>query len=209
MYSFIYLASKSPRRQELLTQMGVPFKLLEQQAEELLQENESAEEFVTRLAKDKAISSHKLLQQKKSLESILKTVENAPVLGADTIVVVTNKKDHNQEIILGKPKDKNDALQMLRLLSNNTHKVYTSVCMTDGLQTLTTLSYSQVSFCRLSEQDIEDYCNSGEPEGKAGSYAIQGKAATFISHISGSYSSIMGLPIYETNELIKRFNISF
>jgi septum formation protein len=199
MYSFIYLASKSPRRQELLSQIGVPFKLLEQQIDECLQEGEQAEKLVTRLAKDKAVSSQKLL--------VTQNLENAPVLGSDTIVV--SRDNNNKEIILGKPRNKKDAIHMLKLLSNGTHKVYTAVCITDTKQTFTELSSSHVSFAQLNDQDIEAYWNTGEPEGKAGSYAIQGKAAKFISNISGSYSSIMGLPLYETNKLLKKFPISF
>jgi septum formation protein len=195
MYNFIYLASKSPRRQELLKQIGIPFKLLKQNTNEQALNNEKPTDFVIRLANEKAQNSLQLLQQKQ--------LEIAPVLGADTIIVT---KDN---IIIGKPSDKEHALNILNILSDQTHHVLTAICLTDGKQTYSTLSSSSVSFKKLSSIEMDNYCNSGEAVDKAGAYAIQGKAASFITNISGSYSGIMGLPLYETSNLLQKFDIPF
>jgi nucleoside triphosphate pyrophosphatase len=197
MCSYIYLASKSPRRQQLLQQIGIPFKLLEQDVDEQPLTNEKAHELVSRLAKDKALSSYQILNKKQ--------LELAPVLGADTMVIVD---DNGSEKILGKPVDKEHAVEILSLLSGHTHNVLTAICLTDGKKTLSSISNSTVSFKKLSSSEINNYWHTGEPVDKAGAYAIQGKAAAFITNISGSYSGIMGLPLYETTTLLQQFNLT-
>ena len=197
MYSYIYLASKSPRRQQLLQQIGIPFKLLEQDVDEQPLTNEKAHELVSRLAKNKALSSYQILNKKQ--------LELAPVLGADTMVIVD---DNGSEKILGKPVDKEHAVEILSLLSGHTHNVLTAICLTDGKKTLSSISNSTVSFKKLSSSEINNYWHTGEPVDKAGAYAIQGKAAAFITNISGSYSGIMGLPLYETVTLLQQFNLT-
>ncbi|MFK5892470.1 MAG: Maf family protein [Pseudomonadota bacterium] len=198
MYSFIYLASKSPRRQELLKQIAIPFKLLEQDTDEQPLTNEKAQAFVNRLANDKALNSYQILHKKQ--------LELAPVLGSDTIVVIEN---NGNEKILGKPANKNNAMEMLRLLSGQTHQVLTAICLTDGKKTVSSISSSTVSFKKLSTIEMNNYWQTGEPVDKAGAYAIQGKAASFITNISGSYSGIMGLPLYELSSLLQQFELSF
>ncbi len=198
MYSYIYLASKSPRRQQLLKQIDVPFKLLEQNTDEQQLAHEKPQDFVTRLAKDKAINSYRLLQSK--------ALPFAPVLSADTIVVFDDK---GNDKIIGKAVDKGNALEILNLLSGQTHKVLTAICLTNGKKTLSSLSVSAVSFKTLSTIEMNNYWNTGEPFDKAGAYAVQGRAASFITNISGSYSGIMGLPLYEVSSLLQQFNFSF
>jgi len=198
MYSYIYLASKSPRRQQLLKQVDIPFKLLEQNADEQQLNNETPNDFVIRIAKDKALNGYQQLKQNQH--------ETAPVLGADTIIVA---EKNNEKLIIGKPSDKNNAVNILNLLSDNTHHVLTAICITDGNQIFSAISTSKVSFRELSINEINEYWNSGEPRDKAGAYAIQGRAAKFISHISGSYSGIMGLPLYEVSKLLQNFDTSY
>jgi septum formation protein len=198
MYPYIYLASQSSRRQKLLKQIGVSFKRLQQNTDEHPLSNEKPYDFVTRLANEKALNSFSLLQQKQ--------LTLAPVLGADTIVVV-NQDDNN--MIIGKPENKQHAQKILNLLSNKTHHVITAICLTDGHKTLSAVSSSEVSFKKLSPREISNYWDTGEAVDKAGAYAVQGKAARFIKNISGSYSGIMGLPLYETSNLLTLFDVSF
>jgi len=198
--SDIFLASQSPRRRELLTQIGISFDVLTLDIDESINNNEMPEEYVLRMAKEKALAGRDASQ-----------TNPKPVLGSDTVVVVDGE-------ILGKPEDHADARRMLRLLSGRTHQVMTAVALTSCLSSETefksmpelnsSVSVSSVSFKKLSDDEIERYINSGECDDKAGGYGIQGQAATFITNLSGSYSGVMGLPLYETSELLNKAGIS-
>ncbi len=179
----IYLASKSPRRRELLTQLGVQFDLVEGEIDETPLADESATDYVTRLACAKAKAGW------------LNSAQDRAVLGSDTIVVYQNQ-------LLGKPNHQADAVKMLSLLSGKTHQVLTAVCLQNAEQTLSELVVSDVTFAELSEPEIIEYWQTGEPVDKAGSYAIQGIGGQFVVNINGSYSAIVGLPLYETKQLL-------
>lgn len=184
----IYLASASPRRQELLTQIGVAFHFLPQNIVEDVVPGESPVEHANRLALAKAEAGWQSSQR----------TENLPVLGADTVVVVDN-------IILGKPKDQADAMKMLALLSGRTHEVITAIALVKGERAVTKTSISRVTFRVITAEEAEAYWHTREPADKAGGYAIQGRGAIFIQHIEGSYSGIMGLPVYETFQVLQGF----
>ena len=196
------LASASPRRQELLRQIGVDFALLapggDEDAEALEQvlRGESATAYVarvTRLKLDAAVA-----------RQIRRGLPDAPILCADTTVALGRS-------ILGKPADADEARAMLALLSGRTHRVLTAVelrwARAGRLHTTEALSTSQVRFAALTPAQIDDYVASGEPFGKAGAYAVQGRAACFIQHLRGSYSGIMGLPLFETAQLLRQAGI--
>ena len=185
----IYLASRSPRRRALLHQIGVDHALLEIDVDERRQPDEAPASYVTRLAREKAQAGRRALQKGEYL----------PVLAADTSVVIDNK-------VLGKPKDKAHGLWMLSQLSDRTHQVYTAVALAwQGVET--ELSLSEVSLRALSESEMAAYWATGEPADKAGGYAIQGVGARFIRLLHGSYSGVMGLPLFETAELLRRNGI--
>ena len=185
----VYLASNSPRRSELLMQMGVTFDILQLEIDESVQENETAIHYVERVATAKAEAGWKALAN----------VGKHPIIAADTSVVV----DHT---ILGKPENDEHARGMLELLSGREHEVLTAVTVLFNKQVLRRLSKSYVTFSVLKLEEIDWYISTGEGRDKAGSYAIQGLAAMFIKDIRGSYSGIMGLPIYETNELLMQIS---
>ncbi|MGH8214062.1 MAG: Maf family protein [Rhodanobacteraceae bacterium] len=187
----LYLASQSPRRRQLLEQLGVAFELLRVEVPEVRGPDESAVDYVGRVAREKAQAG---------LVSVRGNDASALVLGADTEVVLDDR-------VFGKPRDADDAMEMLRALSGRMHQVISIVwCVRDGREESVT-STSDVRFAPLSESEIEAYVASGEPFGKAGAYAIQGCAAVFIEHLSGSYSGVMGLPLFETARLLRRFGI--
>ena len=186
----ILLASASPRRRELLNQIGVPHDVLAVDVDEAARAGESPEVFVQRLAMEKAAAG--FLRQ----DSANKLLS----LGADTIVLLGDQ-------ILGKPKDKNDGYAMLKSLSGETHQVFTAVAMANADKSLSLLSRSKVTFRTLTDEEIAAYWDSGEPLDKAGGYAIQGLAAQFIRKLDGSYSGVMGLPLFETAELLKDFGM--
>lgn len=184
----IYLASKSPRRQSLLQQIGVDFSCIKSEIDESVLNNELALSYVKRMSIEKAVAGWK------AAERLL----NIPLLAADTSVILGNN-------ILGKPKDSDDASNMLRKLSGKTHQVMTSVTiMTEAMQK-TIISQTDVTFSVLSESEIKEYIETGDCLDKAGSYGIQGVAAKFISSISGSYSGVVGLPLFETSQLLEQF----
>jgi MAF protein len=183
----IYLASGSPRRQELLTQLGVAFERIVPGVEEIRHAQESAQDYVMRLARDKARAGVAL------------AARDLPVLGADTIVI------RNGEV-LEKPRDAGHAAAMLRQLSGQTHQVMTAVALADRRQVLDCLVVTEVTFRVLSEQDIAAYVASGEPMDKAGAYGIQGLGGCFVRKINGSYHAVVGLPLVETYELLSNFN---
>ncbi len=195
---FVYLASTSPRRRDLLVQMDVPHVVLapdpDEDAEALEERlgRESPRTYVRRVARLKA-------------DAALRRVAThglppAPVLTADTTVALGRR-------ILGKPNDADDARAMLRSLSRRTHVVLSAVVVTDGQRVEEALSQSRVRFRALSDAEIEGYVVSDEPFGKAGAYAIQGRAAAFVARIAGSHSGIVGLPLFETMSLLARFGI--
>lgn len=187
----IYLASRSPRRRALLRQIGIVHTLLEIDIDERQRPDEDPISYVLRLAREKAEAGGALVEGGESL----------PILAADTSVVLENR-------VLGKPEDRDHGLWMLRQLSGRTHQVYTAVALDwGGIDT--ELSCSEVSFRLLSEAEIAAYWATGEPADKAGSYAIQGAGARFISMLHGSYSGVMGLPLFETAELLSRNGIQF
>ena len=183
----IYLASGSPRRQELLTQLGVAFEKIVPGIEEQRRSGESAQQYVTRLAREKAQAGVKMIHH------------DLPVLGADTIVILNGE-------VLEKPRDAAHAAEMLGKLSGETHQVMTAVALADGRNTLDALVVTDVTFRVLSEHDIAGYVASGEPLDKAGAYGIQGLGGCFVRKINGSYQAVVGLPLVETYELLSNFN---
>ncbi|MCL1886857.1 MAG: Maf family nucleotide pyrophosphatase [Betaproteobacteria bacterium] len=197
----IYLASKSPRRRELLRQIGIDFELLLLQSQnpeypDAVNENtlpgELPQDYVKRISKEKADFAWYSLEQRH--------LPPRPVLTADTTVVLNNK-------ILGKPKNKQEAIAILRELSGKTHKVLTCVTVKKESTLLQALQESEVTFASLSDEIINHYCDTLEPYDKAGGYGIQGMAAKFITNISGSYSGIVGLPLYETTKLLRKAGV--
>ena len=189
----IYLASRSPRRGELLGQIGIDFDVLPSDVDESVLAEEAPEHYVLRLAKEKAsVCVQRLAEQGLPLR---------PVLAADTTVCIDG-------MILGKPESDADAAAMLRRMSDRWHVVHTAVAVADRDRVEVALSSTQVELAPLTDADIKAYIASGEPRDKAGSYGIQGLAGTFIRRIEGSYSGVMGLPIYETAQLLKQFGVT-
>lgn len=185
MEHWIYLASASPRRYELLEQIGIEPRRIVIDCPEVVGQDESAQAFVSRLAISKA-------------ELGIAALGSSPhlVLGADTVVVVDGE-------ILGKPRDREHAREMLVALSGREHQVLSAVALAlPGQKTLCSLSCSTVSFRVISSLEIDAYWMTGEPVDKAGGYAIQGLGALFVTQLEGSYSGVMGLPLYETAELL-------
>lgn len=182
----LILASASPRRQELLSQIGIAPEVRTADIDERVRPDEAPAEYVLRLAIAKA----------ETVAGRLPDGDSRPVLAADTAVVI----DHH---ILGKPADRDDAFHQLRLLSGREHRVLTGVALSARDRIHSRLSVSHVRFRTLSDSEIRDYWATGEPADKAGSYGIQGLAAIFVEEIHGSYSSIMGLPLFETAELLR------
>lgn len=187
----LYLASKSPRRSELLARLGLDFGLLDNDVPEHRAPGEPAEDYVRRVAREKAGAG--LLQ--------VVGVANAVVLGADTEVVLDDD-------VFGKPRDADDAAAMLRRLSGRTHRVISALSLVSASREAQAVSLSEVTFAELDDQDIETYLASGEWQDRAGAYAIQGRAQALISHLSGSYSGVMGLPLHETARLLRGFGIA-
>ncbi len=186
----IILASASPRRRELLDQIGIKTLVHAVDIDESQKGNETVLDYVQRLAIEKARAGFQLFGQSQQL----------PVLGSDTIVEIAGT-------VLGKPESRQHAKQMLRQLSEEKHTVHTSVAIVTTEQELIETSTTLVQFKKLEEQEINDYVATGEPDDKAGAYAIQGIAAQFIKNIDGSFSGVMGLPLYETAQLLKRCGI--
>ncbi|WP_404341246.1 Maf family protein [Pseudoalteromonas mariniglutinosa] len=186
MQTAIYLASASPRRKELLSQLGVEFLQFSVDADESQFEDESPRIYVERLARLKAQSG------------VAMGYTDRPVLGSDTVVVL----DHQA---LGKPIDKSDFVDTMQRLSGRTHQVMTAVAIADSEAVKSCVVVTDVTFKALSDADIDAYWRSGEPQDKAGGYGIQGLAGRFVSHISGSYFAVVGLPLYETEQLLNEF----
>ena len=186
----LYLASSSPRRRELLTQIGLSFHLVSGNIDETPQDGETPAAYVERLARGKALAGLTMLAQR----------PDVCVLGADTAVVLDGR-------ILGKPKDHEDSLAMLSALSGRQHQVLTAVAVADRDRCEVRVVASTVSFRRIGEAEAQAYWATGEPQDKAGGYAIQGLAAIFVNRVEGSYSGVVGLPLCETAELLADFAI--
>jgi septum formation protein len=185
----LHLASQSPRRRQLLQQLGVAFDVLDVDVPEQRATGETPLAYVSRVARDKAAAG----AQGAAPDDV--------VLGADTEVVLADE-------VFGKPRDAADAAAMLRRLSGRTHAVISSVWALGAGREECAVCVSQVRFAALDENDIAVYVATGEPFGKAGAYAIQGRGAVLIEHLEGSYSGVMGLPLFETARLLRRFGIS-
>jgi len=187
----IYLASASPRRRELLEQIGIHYQQLLVDVPEVLEEDEVAEMYVLRVALEKA----------RAARALLAADDPAPVLGADTAVVIDGE-------VLGKPRDRSDALAMLSRLSGRWHQVLSAVAVVGAEgEEHSRLSVNAVQFRPIGAAEAEAYWQTGEPADKAGGYAIQGRAAAFVERLEGSYSGVMGLPLFETAELLQLFGI--
>lgn len=183
----IYLASRSPRRRELLDQIGIAHQVVDGEIDEAVFDRESPRDYVSRLARQKAEAG------------ALNAPKGALVLAADTSVVVDGE-------ILGKPADPAGAICMLRRLSGRSHGVFTAVAMRGAVEG-DVVSESRVTFRRIEEAEMTAYCATGEPLDKAGAYGIQGRAAVFVTHLAGSYSGVMGLPLAETADLLVRAGV--
>ncbi|MCW8871461.1 MAG: Maf family protein [Xanthomonadales bacterium] len=187
----IILASASPRRRELLRQVGVEFRVVVAAVDESVLQDEAPAAYVVRVARDKA------------LEVLARESDGLPVLGADTAVVLDGR-------ILGKPGDRAEAQAMLSSLSGRTHEVYSAAVLAAGAQPpRECLNISRVTFAELDRAWIESYCDSGDPMDKAGAYGVQGRAAEKITRIEGSFSGVMGLPLYETCQLLRQAEVLF
>lgn len=183
----IILASASPRRRELLDQINISYRVNPVDLDETQLPDEAPLDYVRRLAAEK------------SAACVAQLGDNLPVLAADTAVVL-------DDLVLGKPKDRDDALAMLRLLSGKMHRVYSAISLR-GLEHGQAMSITEVTFRTLTECEIAAYWQSGEPADKAGSYAIQGLGCVFVESIRGSFSGVVGLPLFETAELLSRQGI--
>lgn len=187
----LFLASASPRRRELLTQIGVPFSLLSVSIDETPGTAEAPDAYVQRLAREKALAGLAQVDR-----------DSACVLGADTTVVLDQQ-------ILGKPADKADALAMLHALSGREHQVMTAIALANRAGCEVRLVCSRVRFRAISVDEAERYWASGEPQDKAGGYAIQGWGAVFVSSLEGSYSAVVGLPLCETAQLLEAYGLRY
>lgn len=184
----LFLASSSPRRKELLQQLGLTFEVINAPIEEVALPNESPESFVLRMAIEKALSGFNKVAGKRIW-----------VIGSDTAVVLNGR-------VFGKPKHESDAFKMLSALSGSQHEVLSAVAVVFDGEVFSVLNRTQVYFKKLNDAEINAYIATQEPFGKAGSYAIQGLGAQFITKIEGSYSGVMGLPLYELNQLLAESN---
>jgi septum formation protein len=185
----VCLASVSPRRRELLAQIGVPHRVTGADIDESVRPGEAPRDYVLRMARQKALT-------------VRKRGETLPVLAADTTVVL-------DDTLFGKPRDRNDGLAMLGRLSGRTHEVLTAVALANSSDVTLRLSISTVRFRSLSPEECMAYWETGEPRDKAGGYAVQGMAAVFIESLSGSYSGVMGLPLFETGELLRAAGVPY
>jgi septum formation protein len=185
----LILASSSPRRRELLDQIGVSYRVQPVEVDETPREDESPETFARRMALEKARAGWKAQGT------------GLPVLGADTVVTMDGA-------ILGKPVDRDEALHMLGRLSGSTHRVLSAVALKHGGREAVGLSETRVRFRTLAPEEIAAYWDSGEPADKAGAYGIQGLGALFVEHLEGSYTGVVGLPLYETGQLLESFGIA-
>ena len=186
----IYLASASPRRREILVSLGFQPVLLPAEIDETAPPGEAVADYVARMARQKNAAARQLATQRGLALA-------QPLLSADTVVALDNA-------ILGKPRDAAHARELLGSLSGREHQVWTAVCVSRGGQTLEVAQRSDVRFKELSEHEIAAYIASGEPLDKAGAYGIQGIGGVFVAHLSGSFSGVMGLPVFETVQLLHK-----
>jgi septum formation protein len=186
----LFLASQSPRRRQLLEQLGFAYQILEVDVPEVVADGEPAEDYVQRVAREKAAAG---LQR-------VGATPGAVVLGADTEVVLDG-------VVFGKPRDADDARAMLRRLAGRSHLVLSALCCAAAGREEIVLQRSDVRFAPLDDAAIDAYLASGEWQGKAGAYAIQGRAGAFISHLAGSFTGVMGLPLHEAARLLHGFGI--
>ena len=186
----IYLASASPRRREILVSLGFQPVLLTAETDETARPGEAVADYVARMARQKNAAARQLAAQRGLALA-------QPLLSADTVVALDNA-------ILGKPRDAAHARELLESLSGREHQVWTAVCVSLGGQTLEAAQRSDVRFKELSAQEIAAYIASGEPLDKAGAYGIQGIGGVFVAHLSGSFSGVMGLPVFETVQLLRQ-----
>jgi len=186
--AYIYLASRSPRRRELLAQIGVEHRVIEADVDEAPRAGEAPRDYVVRLALEKADAGWRTV--------VAQGLEPAPVLAADTTVALGDD-------ILAKPADRIDAAGMLARLSGRRHEVFTGIALRLGARAASALSASEVEFAALDADEIRAYVDSGEADDKAGAYGIQGRAGAFVAELRGSYSGVMGLPLHETARLLK------
>lgn len=190
----LYLASQSLRRRQLLEQIGVDFSVLDVDVPEQRMRDESPQDYVSRVARDKARAGLASLDHANQNQA-----SDAIVLGADTEVVLDDE-------VFGKPQGADDAAAMLRRLSGRTHAVISVVWLASAAREECAVCISQVRFAPLDESAVATYVATGEPFGKAGAYAIQGRGAALVEHLQGSYSGVMGLPVFETARLLRDFN---
>ena len=195
MKKFVYLASQSPRRRQLLEQLGVRYELLLPTPDEDAEALEMVLPGETPLSYVKRVTQLKLEAAMQRLKT--RNLPKGPVLCADTTVALGRE-------ILGKPDSAQDALRILKKLSGNTHRVLTAVAIGEGKRRVSNVSISSVTFASMTSAEMKAYVASGEPMGKAGAYGVQGLAAAHISVIKGSYTGIMGLPLFETADLLKQ-----
>ena len=181
----LYLASKSPRRRELLTRLGLAFECIEGSVDESVLDSETPQDYVLRLAKAKAVSG----------QGNLVVPSHIPILGSDTSVVIDNQ-------ILGKPRNEQEAVAMLARLSGRSHIVYTAVAISHNSDIKSFCCATKVFFAAMTVSQINSYVATGEPMDKAGAYGIQGLGGRYIKKIEGSYTSVVGLPLYETSVLL-------
>ena len=186
----IYLASASPRRREILVSLGFQPVLMTAETDETARPGEVVADYVVRMARQKNAAARQLSAQRGLALA-------QPLLSADTVVALDNA-------ILGKPRDAAHARELLESLSGREHQVWTAVCVSLGGQTLEAAQRSDVRFKELSAQEIAAYIASGEPLDKAGAYGIQGIGGVFVAHLSGSFSGVMGLPVFETVQLLRQ-----
>jgi septum formation protein len=189
---FVILASASPRRQELLRQIGVSFQAVVPEVDETPRENESADAFVVRLALEKARNGLRMAREL--------GLRPAPVLGADTCIVVDDE-------ILGKPVDREHGVAMLARLAGRSHDVLTGVALVDGDREQHAINRNRVTFAPMTSDEIAAYWDTGEAADKAGAYGVQGRAAAYIERIEGSYSGIVGLPLFEVTCMLKNLGM--
>ena len=200
MSDFVYLASQSPRRRQLLEQLGVRHELLLPDPDEDTEALEEAEPGEAPAAYVQRVTANKLAAAADRLAR--RRLPPAPVLCSDTTVALGR-------VIYGKPADAADAARMLAELSGRTHRVLTAVAVQAGRMEVSALSVARVTFAPMSPEDIQAYVDTGEPLGKAGAYAVQGRAAVHIRRIAGSYTGIMGLPLSETAQLLRQSGVRF
>ncbi len=193
----LYLASQSPRRRELLSQIAVQFQVVSVNVPEVPGVGESPVDYVTRLALEKSQAGWRQLQQNMGAD-----VELAPVLGADTLIELDGR-------VLEKPVNEADGVAMLAALSGREHRVLSAVALTDAGGSQSRLSVTKVQFRRIDPDEAHRYWQTGEPQDKAGGYAIQGLGAVFVEQLCGSYSGVVGLPLAETRQLLDEYAVAY